>query len=99
MGHGPTRLFGSQRRPVPLDHAGTPFERTYRASPTGVTIEAALNANRTRGTVVRRLTPQHLIITLGVDLNVGHIEVKARQFPSYGFTLGCHKEAVQFLLD
>jgi hypothetical protein len=59
-----------------------------------VTIEAALDANRTHCTVIGRLTPQHLILTLAVDLDAGHIEVKTLEFSAQGLTLGGHEDSV-----
>jgi hypothetical protein len=64
-----------------------------------VTIEAALDANRTHGTGIGRLTPQHLILTLAVDLDAGHIEVKTLECSAQGLTLGGHEDSVSCLLD
>jgi hypothetical protein len=52
-----------------------------------VTIPAALDANGTHGTVIGRLAPQHLIITLAVDLDAGHLEVKTFEFSASSLSL------------
>jgi hypothetical protein len=64
-----------------------------------VTIQATLDSNRTHRAVGRRLVPQHPIIPLAVDLDLGDIAVEARALSSQSFTLGHHEEAVQLLLD
>jgi hypothetical protein len=99
MGHGPARLLGRERRPVALDHPGAKLQGTNRPSPIGGTIQAALDSYRADRAVVGRFAPQHLTITLTVDLDLRDVLVKARELSASSFTLRRHEEVMQLLLD
>src|SRR5438477_5798307 len=63
----------------------------------GGSVQAPLDPDRSRCTVVRRGTSQDAVIARPLHLDGRHIEVKTAEFVAQRFTFRRHKEPMQLL--
>jgi hypothetical protein len=74
-------------------------QRTERTATTGGPVQAACDPHRTSGTVVGRLTAQHLVVPLPLDLDLWDIQIETGHLVAERFTLCRHEETGQIWLE
>ena len=98
MRHDPSRLLCGQWRPIARKDPRAQFQGAYgTATVMFLPVQAPLDTDRSRRTVVCRCTAQDAMIARPFRLNSRYIKIKTTYFMTQRFALSRHKEAMQLL--